>query len=319
VAGYDLFLRDSAAVERLRPSVIVRVGASPTSASLQSWMLHHNGVPHVVIDAGGRWKDHGATATRYVHADPSDTLRALAARATHTASPEWGELWRSVESAALEALSTMRGELIEGDVWGAVLASLSKGSTLFVSNSMPVRDLDALALPREEGLEVMANRGASGIDGIVSTALGVASQRPGPTVCVLGDLALLHDQNGLLWSREEDVAVTFVLIDNDGGGIFHELPVVTHEPHFTRYFATPHGLDFRHAAALHGLEVEDVAVADLHESLEKAIAAEGTRILRVRTDRSASHQRRVDLVQAVSHSVRQALEQPQAVPMETPA
>lgn len=319
VAGYDLFLRDSAAVERLRPSVIVRVGASPTSASLQSWMLHHDGVPHVVIDAGGRWKDHAATATRYVHADPADTLRALAARATHTASPEWGELWRSVESAALEALSAMRGDLIEGDVWGAVLASLSKGSTLFVSNSMPVRDLDALALPREEGLEVMANRGASGIDGIVSTACGVASQRNGPTVCVLGDLALFHDQNGLLWSREEDAAVKFVLIDNDGGGIFHALPVAAHEPQFTRYFATPHGLDFRHAAELHGLEVEDVAVADLAELLEKAIAAEGTKILRVRSERSASHQRRVDLVQAVSRSVRQALEQPQTVPTETPA
>ena len=319
VAGYDLFLRDSAAVERLRPSVIVRVGASPTSASLLAWMIHHDGVPHVVIDAGGRWKDHAATATRYVHADPADTLRALGARATHTVSPEWCELWRSVESAALEALSTKRGDLLEGDVWGAVLASLSEGSTLFVSNSMPVRDLDALALPREEGLEVMANRGASGIDGIVSTAFGVASQRHGPTVCVLGDLALFHDQNGLLWSREADVAVTFVLIDNDGGGIFHELPVVTHEPHFTRYFATPHGLDFRHAAELHGLEVEDVAVADLHESLEKAIAAGGTKILRVRTERSASHQRRADLAQAVSRSVRQALEQPQTVPMETPA
>ena len=213
----------------------------------------------------------------------------------------------------------MRGDLLEGDVWGAVLASLSEGSTLFVSNSMPVRDLDALALPREEGLEVLANRGASGIDGIVSTAFGVASQRHGPTVCVLGDLALFHDQNGLLWSREADAAVTFVLIDNDGGGIFHELPIAAHEPHFTRYFATPHGLDFRHAAELHGLDVEDVAIADLAGSLEKAIATEGTRILRVRSERSASHQRRVDLAQAVSKSVRQALEQPQTVPMETTA
>jgi 2-succinyl-5-enolpyruvyl-6-hydroxy-3-cyclohexene-1-carboxylate synthase len=317
VAAYDLFLRDAVAVERLRPSVIVRVGASPTSASLMAWLLHHQDVPHVVIDAGGRWKDHGVTATRYVHADPADTLRALAARATHTASPEWGELWTRVEAAALDALSTMRGDLLEGDVWGAVLSSLSEGSTLFVSNSMPVRDLDALALPREEGLEVMANRGASGIDGIVSTAFGVASQRRGSTVCVLGDLAMFHDQNGLLWSREEDAAVTFVLIDNDGGGIFHALPVVAHEPHFTRYFATPHGLDFRHTAQLHGLEVEDVAVTDLAESLEKAIAADRTRILRVRTDRAASHQRRVDLAQAVSRSVRQALEQAESVPMET--
>jgi 2-succinyl-5-enolpyruvyl-6-hydroxy-3-cyclohexene-1-carboxylate synthase len=318
VAAYDLFLRDAQVVERLRPSVVVRVGASPTSASLLSWLLHHHAVPQVVIDAGGRWKDHLATATRYVQADPADTLRALAARATRTGSPQWEELWRRVESAALEALAPMRGSLLEGDIWSAVLSSLSEGSTLFVSNSMPVRDLDALALPREEGLDVLGNRGASGIDGIVSTAFGIASQRHGPTVCVIGDLALFHDQNGLLWSREPDAAVTFVLVDNDGGGIFHALPVAEHEPHFTRYFATPHGLDFRHAAELHGIELEDAAVGDVGEFLETAIAGGGTRILRVKSERGATHLRRQELVEAVARSVREALaREGETVPMET--
>ena len=318
VAAYDLFLRDALTVERLRPSVVVRVGASPTSASLLSWLLHHNGVQQVVIDAGGRWKDHLATATRYVHADQADTLRALAARATHTGSPEWEALWRSVESAALEALSPMRGTLLEGDIWGAVLSSMTEGSTLFVSNSMPVRDLDSLGLPREEGLEVLGNRGASGIDGIVSTAFGIASQRRGRTVCVTGDVAFFHDQNGLLWSREPDAAVTFVLVDNDGGGIFHALPVAEHEPQFTTYFATPHGLDFRHTAALYGVELEDASVGDLGESVEKAMAAGGTRILRVRLERAASHQRRQELVEAVARAVRDALEREgETVPMET--
>jgi 2-succinyl-5-enolpyruvyl-6-hydroxy-3-cyclohexene-1-carboxylate synthase len=320
VAAYDLFLRDPAVVDRLRPSVVLRVGASPTSAALLDWLLHHNGVPQIVIDAGGRWKDHLATATRYVRADPAETVRALAARATRTVSAQWEELWRRAESAALEALGSMRGTLGEGDVWGAVLASLSQGHTLFVSNSMPIRDLDALGLPREEGLDVLGNRGASGIDGVVSTAFGVASQGKRATVCVLGDLALFHDQNGLLWAREEDACVVFVLVDNDGGGIFHSLPIAEHEPHFTRYFATPHGLDFAHAAALHEIEIEDVEVAELADPLEAAIAAGDTKILRVRCDRAVSHRRRLELVETVQRGVREALAHPsEAVPMETPA
>jgi 2-succinyl-5-enolpyruvyl-6-hydroxy-3-cyclohexene-1-carboxylate synthase len=172
---------------------------------------------------------------------------------------------------------------------------------------MPVRDLDAFGHPREEPLLVLGNRGASGIDGIVSTAFGVASRRPAPTVCVLGDLAFFHDQNGLLWSREEDARVVFVLVDNDGGGIFHALPVSDHEPAFTSYFATPHGLDLRHAAALHGIELQDVTLAGLPLSLAGAIRGGRTVVLRVRTDRGANHRRHAEVAAAVARSVREAL------------
>jgi 2-succinyl-5-enolpyruvyl-6-hydroxy-3-cyclohexene-1-carboxylate synthase len=308
VAGYDLFLREPRAVERLRPDIVLRVGASPTSAPLLEWLLHHSGVEHVVVDGGGRWKDHTATVTRYVQADPADTLHALAGRAECTVSPEWGALWRSAERAALEGLSRARGDPHEGDVWSAVLAAVPPAGTVFVSSSMPVRDLDTFGHPREEPLAVYGNRGASGIDGIVSTAFGVASQqRRGPTVCVLGDLAFLHDQNGLLWSREDDAHVVFVLVDNDGGGIFHSLPVAGAEPAFTEYFATPHGLDLDLAAGLHGIEVRDVALPGLRCSLEEAIRAGRTVVLRLRTDRAANHRRHVEVAESVARSVREVL------------
>ena len=155
---------------------------------------------------------------------------------------------------------------------------------------------------------VHGNRGASGIDGIVSTAFGVAAASAGPTVCVLGDLAFFHDQNGLLWSREEDGGVLFVLVDNDGGGIFHMLPVREHEPHFTSYFATPHGLDLRHAAELHGIPLEDVEISSTAKALRQALAVGGgTRVLRVRTERAGSARRRAELADAVASRVRQAL------------
>jgi 2-succinyl-5-enolpyruvyl-6-hydroxy-3-cyclohexene-1-carboxylate synthase len=177
--------------------------------------------------------------------------------------------------------------------------------------------LDALTLPREEGLEVLANRGASGIDGIVSTAFGIASQRTGATVCVIGDVAFFHDQNGLLWSREADAAVVFVLVDNDGGGLFQSLPIAAHEPHFTRFFVTPHGLDFRHAADLHGLSVTDVPILELGDALDEAVRKGKTTIVRVRSERVASHAKREQLVKGVSEKVREALARGPSVPMET--
>ena len=141
VSAYDLFLREGAALERLAPDVILRVGASPTSSALQAWMLHHDGAAQVVMDGGGRWKDHGVTATRYVRADAADTLIQLTGRTGRVASEEWTGSWRAAENAALAALASASGELHEGDALAAVRSALPAGSTLFVSSSMPVQIL----------------------------------------------------------------------------------------------------------------------------------------------------------------------------------
>ncbi len=175
VAGYDLLLRAPDVCAALEPSLVLRVGASPTSTALLGWLQHNDGVRQIVIDGGGRWKDHGATATEYVHADPAATLHALAESAEANAHEDWRELWRSAESAVREAVHSARGEPHEGDVLATVAAAVPEGANLFVSSSMPVRDLDAFGAPRDETVRVFGNRGASGIDGIVSTAFGVAA------------------------------------------------------------------------------------------------------------------------------------------------
>lgn len=308
VEGHDLFLRDPRVRERLAPDLILRVGSSPTSAAVQGWMEHHTGVRHVVIDGGARWKDHGAVATDYLHADAASTLRAVAGRSEAATEAGWAEAWSVASAAAREALAAQAGRgAHEGDVLAEVARSLPAGGTLFVSSSMPVRDLDAYGAPREEPLRVLGNRGASGIDGIVSTAFGIAAAGGGPSVCVLGDIAFFHDQNGLLWHREGDAAVVFVMIDNDGGGIFHMLPVREHEPEFTRFFATPHGLDLRHAAAMHGVSFQDVDVAGVAGAVGAALAGGATTILRVRSERSTNERRHREVAEAVARSVREAL------------
>jgi 2-succinyl-5-enolpyruvyl-6-hydroxy-3-cyclohexene-1-carboxylate synthase len=235
-------------------------------------------------------------------------MRAVTELAESSLDPAWRSAWETASTTASHALAEQAaGNDHEGRVLADVVETLPEGSSLFVSSSMPVRDLDAFGRPRDVRLDVWANRGASGIDGILSSAFGVAAASPGPTVCVLGDVAFFHDQNGLLWSRESDAAVVFVLIDNDGGGIFHMLPVRDYEPHFTRFFATPHGLDFQHAARMHGVPFQEVEGARLSEALGEALEAGGTHVLRVRTDRVRSQARRREIAEAVAGSVRIAL------------
>ncbi len=158
------------------------------------------------------------------------------------------------------------------------MASLADGSALVLSSSMPVRDVEWFAAPRS-GVDVHANRGANGIDGVVSTAVGVALGSGRPTVLLIGDVALLHDTNGLLGAAGRDLDLTIVVVDNDGGGIFSFLPQATAlaPETFERLFGTPHGVDLVALAAVHGVP-EVAAVGD----------GTGVRIMRVRTERSAN-------------------------------
>lgn len=313
VSAYDLFLRDETLKGRLAPDLVLRVGAGPTSSAVHAWLAHHNGIRHVVVDGGGRWKDHGALVTDYLHVDAAELLASCTAELSSGVAEvgggaEWRELWHRASSAAEEELERQHaGVPHEGDVVRDAVAALPSRSTVFVSSSMPVRDLDAFAPPREAPIRALGNRGASGIDGVVSAAFGASAGAGDPTLCILGDLAFFHDQNGLLWSREPDAPVVFLLIDNDGGGIFHMLPVREQEPHFTRLFATPHGLDLRHAAELHAIPFRDVEPSGVGAAVTRALDAGGTRVIRVRTNRIDNERRHREVAAAVAGSVVEAL------------
>ena len=219
---------------------------------------------------------------------------------------DWARAWSEAEAAAWDAVEDgLAGDAAnEGAYAAAVLGALPAGATLFVSSSMPVRDVDAFGRPAPLGIRVLGNRGANGIDGIVSSALGCAAAGEEPVACLLGDLALHHDLNGLLAARDPELGVVFVVIDNDGGGIFHMLPIREFEPAFTPCFATPHGLDFRHAARLHGLAFADAdGPAHLAEIVSGAAARRATQIVRVRTEAGANRRRH----EAVRRRVARAL------------
>jgi 2-succinyl-5-enolpyruvyl-6-hydroxy-3-cyclohexene-1-carboxylate synthase len=320
VDGYDLFLRSPQAKEALAPDLVLRVGASPTSAPLLEYLAGHGDARQLVVDDGHRWKDHLAAAHEYVLAPPAAFLAALAAGVARAAGgsplrdPAWSALWEEASRRTRRVLAgAAGGELLEGEILAAVCAALPEGSNLLVGSSMPIRDLDAFAAPAPKRLRVFGNRGVSGIDGLVSTTLGIAAASPAPdapgaapppTVGVLGDLAFLHDLNGLLALKTLGLRAVLVVINNDGGGIFHTLPVREHEPAFTRFFATPHGLELGRAAQLFGIPHLHVAgLRDLRERLAGALEAGGPAILEVRTRREATHARRREVIAEVVAAV----------------
>ncbi len=289
VAAYDLFLRDASVRERLRPDLVVRVGAAPTSAALNQWLESLLDVPQVVVDAGARWKDHLNAASHYLQVDPEEILLEMGMGHERAAAAGWRKRWRSVDQAARAGAQGAPGPRHEGLVAAAVVAHTPAECALFVSSSMPIRDVDGFGGVRDDGLEVYGNRGASGIDGIVSTAAGVSAGTVRRTVALMGDLAFLHDANGLLALREPGVQVTLVVVNNDGGGIFHMLPVRAYDPPFEELFGTPHGLDLAHLARLHGIPHERIEdLEGLDGVLQESLAAPGSRLVEVVTRREAN-------------------------------
>lgn len=229
--------------------------------------------------------------------------------APRPALAHWRALWSRAEAAAWSAVAdALDDPANEGAHAAAVLRALPSNATLFVSSSMPVRDLDAYGRPALTGVHVLANRGANGIDGIVSSTLGCAAAADGPVVGLLGDLAFYHDMNGLLATRDPELNVVLVLVDNDGGGIFHMLPIRNFEPAFTPYFATPHGLDFRHAARLYGIPLHEAHTpAEAVQAVTAAVRRPGTEIVRVRTDRETNRRRHEEVRQEAARRAAVAL------------
>ncbi|MGH8901707.1 MAG: thiamine pyrophosphate-dependent enzyme, partial [Egibacteraceae bacterium] len=202
---------------------------------------------------------------------------------------------------ALDALLDATGEPSEPRAARDLAALAPEGALLVAASSMPIRDLNLAMRPRQ-GLRIIANRGASGIDGFTSTAVGAALAHDGPTLALAGDLSLLHDQNGLLIAASEprpDLVV--VVVNNDGGGIFSLLPQADLGDGFERLFGTPHGVDLARVAAAAGCGYQRLErAADLAAAIEKP---QGVQLVEVRTDRAANAELHSQLQRAVSTAV----------------
>ncbi len=276
IDSYDAFLKDASISALLEPEVIIRFGAMPTAKSFLLYAQRHGETRSILVDGDGGWNDPALHANLVVHADPVRFCERLAdglSSAGFQPLPGWSADWIQIDQSTR---GTMTGivdgfsEMFEGRVFQELARVLPEDSTLYAGNSMPVRDMDTFFPGGPERIRFLSNRGANGIDGVVSSALGASTVAGGPTVLVIGDLSFYHDMNGLLAAKLHDLNATIVLVNNDGGGIFSFLPQAERPEHFEALFGTPHGLDFQPAATLYGLEYQ---VASTWDGFKTAVSA----------------------------------------------
>jgi 2-succinyl-5-enolpyruvyl-6-hydroxy-3-cyclohexene-1-carboxylate synthase len=297
ITSYDLLLRN----ERLRatasPDLVLRFGEMPTSKPLRSW-LAESGADQIVVDPLGDWNEPTRRAAALLRADPTELAAGWAARLGEERPPP--AMWLEAERAAREAIEAELaglGAISEPGLQLALGAAYGDGELVYTASSMPIRDQEAFLPPSEVDVAFLCNRGANGIDGLISSAIGAAHATGKPTTILTGDLGLLHDIGGLAALRDISTPVRIVVIDNDGGGIFHFLPQeqTLEGDEFEALLGTPRGVNVAKAAALFDLPHRHL---DSLDDLPEALAA-GTGLIEVKTDRQTNldlHRRLADRV-----------------------
>jgi 2-succinyl-5-enolpyruvyl-6-hydroxy-3-cyclohexene-1-carboxylate synthase len=333
IAYYDALLRAHAFRVAHEPDLILRVGDLPVSKPLRTWLASLEHTPQVAFAPEDIWQDPSAVLSDSLALDPVISLGELSRQHHAAIPPGWLNRWRDADALADAATREVIGAdpMSELSFVAALGKLLPEGSTLFVASSMPVRHIESLWPVRANPPRVLCNRGANGIDGVVSTAFGVAAAQNGPVALLTGDVTLAHDLGGLIAAQRSQTKLVIVLIDNGGGAIFDRLPVarspMAHVPadHFgtaarrsadivadppaediyTRYIATPPRLKFKHAARLYGLAHEQVAsLAELSKALATALTLESSSMIELRSTRSSS----INLQQQAWSAVEAALD-----------
>lgn len=308
IDGYDLFLREDGLADRLKPEVVIRFGGTPTSKALGNYLESHARVRHVLVrDAG--WSDPSHLATDVYSTDPVQFCRQVASAVRGRSGPiGWLTKWQELGNRTREAVESAAGEmeeLFEGKIFTEIAELLPEESILFAGNSMPVRDMDAFLPTSSKRILCMANRGASGIDGVVSTALGFGAASGRRVTLVIGDLSFYHDMNGLLAAKKYGLNATIIVVNNDGGGVFSFLPQAQFPDGFEEYFGTPHGLGFRFAAEMYELDYEKVeSWDDFRRAVSRSQSAKGAAIIEVPGDRIKNVELHQQVWDAVSDSLR---------------
>lgn len=303
ITTYDALARSSDWIAAHRPEVVVRLGRPLTSKALELWL--RDDVTQITVAPRRAHLDPYRSVASSIVAEPR-WLLADAAENVHRGAHDWMAEWMVAEGRARRAIDDVLDAapgLTEPRIARDVVAAAPEGSQLLLGSSMPVRDVESFASGRHD-VRIVSNRGANGIDGMVSTAIGMAIGSGRSTVALIGDVGFLHDTNGLLKAAEREVDVTLVVVDNDGGGIFSFLPQAGHA-RFEQLFGTPHGSDIAALAKAHGLAVVAPAEPnDVAPAVAESVAAGGPRVIHLRTDRHTN----VEFHQAVWKAVRAVIQ-----------
>ncbi len=307
IATADHLLRTPFAENR--PDVVLRVGATPTSKAMRLWLEQHRPAEVVVLDPLGQWNEPSFTSTAVLPVD----ARALADPLADTLggsgrTSDWLHSWSAADQAAGQAIDAVldAAPLLEAGIARTVGDACPEATVVYASNSMPVRDLDGFLRPGTARLRVLVNRGANGIDGVTSSALGAAARSAVPVVALVGDLAVLHDLGGLLAAGRLGLDLTLIVPNNDGGGIFSFLPIAERSDAIDthRLFHTPHGIDLSALAPLARLRHQRLHERDeLAAAVAAAVEAPGVDLIEVPIDPQANVRQHREVLAAVAVAV----------------
>ncbi len=306
----DLFLRDRAFADSVAPDLVLRIGAPPTSKVLREWLERRPPRELWIADPEGAYEDPSHLASELLRVDPTHFCLALARRLQSSGARDrdWGERFREAEARSqwvLERELAGQHALLSPRAVRELAQALPEPGLLYVSNSMPVRDLDAFLPVSTRSLRVLCNRGANGIDGMLSCAAGAAAAGPESVVLLTGDLAFVHDAGGLLAAGRHGLSLVVVVVNDEGGGIFSYLPVAEHAEAgaFEELFRVRHGADLGELSRGYGAShVRAGSWEHFRAAVKEGLASAGVSVveLPVDRDRNVAHHRELQRAVAAS-------------------
>ena len=305
VSTYDAIAR--ARPEALAPELVLRFGEMPTSKALRAWIAALHGCRQLIIDGDFGWNEPTSAASALMRVDPTAFASSLASAISPAGDDAFSAGWMAADGAAAQAIADELGRadgVSEPAVHAALGGLYAEGDLVYTASSMPIRDQEAFLRSGPASVRFLANRGANGIDGLISSGIGAAAATRQPTWIVTGDLGLYHDMNGLTALRETTAPVRIVVLNNDGGGIFEFLPQAgqIERDEFEAIFGTPIGVNPSKIAAL--FDLPHVRVEDVGQLAAAADA--GTALVEVPVDRRQN----VDVHRRIGDRVSEALATP---------
>ena len=305
ISCYESFLQHSTDFDA--PQVVIRFGAVPTSKYLNEYLERTAPRFQVHVRSNGVWADDSHRVNAYLQVDEIEFCKKVAERCQREIG-KWGaSVLAADERCQRRQEQFLRENWFDAAAVAAAVSALPDDSSLFVGNSLPVRHVDQFARPSRKRIHVYGNRGASGIDGIVSSALGAAAaDRTRPMLLLIGDVSFYHDMNGLLAVNRHGLDnVTVLLLNNGGGGVFRRLPIAEDNARFEELFLTPSGLDFSAAAAMYGLDYERIHDLDrtgFDEALRASLHDGRPTVIEVGTDGARDERLRRELIHSLKDS-----------------
>ncbi|MEY3400928.1 MAG: 2-succinyl-6-hydroxy-2,4-cyclohexadiene-carboxylic acid synthase/2-oxoglutarate decarboxylase [Cyanobacteriota bacterium] len=284
ISTYDIILRNEKLAQELTPEMVIQIGEIPTSKELRNWLINTQS-QRLIIDNCDQNLDSLHGKTRHLRISVTEISSELEIEKLE--ENEYLQKWCNVEKQVRKNIDDyfdQIDELIESKVAWLISQILPPETPLFIANSMPVRDVEFFWKPNNLRIKPYFNRGANGIDGTLSTALGIAYQQQS-SVLLTGDLSLLHDTNGFLISNKFIGHLTIILINNNGGGIFEMLPIAKFNPPFEEFFATPQNIDFCQLCATYNVQYQLITAWEELQDHLKQLPKTGIRVLEVKTNR----------------------------------